>query len=63
MKKIVTGTLAGVALMATTACTTTYEFDAEPTSDKTNPRDIECFNIEAEPSSGDDVNLGEYCKE
>lgn len=68
MKKTITavsGALLGVVLLA--GCTETYTFEAEPKGgSKSDPRDIDCFTIEADAEiEGDDgdIQLGTFCRE
>lgn len=73
MKKIIAGLSAVAALTFLGGCAETFTFEATPVGVddddaeegiEGNPRDIECFTIEADSSNGDDgdAQLGTFCK-
>lgn len=62
MKKI--ATLAVLAALTLTGCGATYTYEAEPVGGVfQDPRQVECFHIEADSSAGDDgdIQLGSFC--
>lgn len=74
MKRTLAGAgLAVLAALTMTGCSESFTFEAVPSgvSDdaaeeglKGNPRQYDCFTIEADSSTGDegDVSLGEFCR-